>query len=565
MSSVDASTRMAAGRAVETAVVIVGAGPVGLALAVDLGWRGIDCVVVEQSFDLRDAIDANPRAAAVTPRTMEFCRRWGFAHRVTNAGFPIDFPFDVVYCTSLGGHLIGRQHFASMHDREPLPVSPENRERCPQTWFDPILAEEADRYDSVMILRGHRFDSFTDDTTRVTCQITDTTTGETSTVSSRFLVACDGGTSGIRRTLGVPVEGTGMLSSSVNAVLRIPDFVSQHDKGLAERFLFLDGGGTWGNLTVVDGRERWRFSVTRADAQLVDDRLRLDALIRRGLGAEVSYEVLSVVRWRRQESVAARFRVGNVFLAGDAAHVIPPNLGLGMNTGVGDSFDLGWKLAAALDGWAGLDLLDSYEIERRPVAIRNGEASTQAYRLWKQASEGIGDVTREGPAGEQARARVARFVENELPAGWQTLDLQMGYSYDGSPLCVADGTASPPQGDWGNYTQSARPGCRAPHVWIGEGRSTLDLFGRGYVLLRFDTTADISPLVSAATARAIPFTVVDVDSAEARVLYERTLVLVRPDGHVAWRSDSCPADCDELVAAVSGARRGGAESVVSAS
>jgi len=539
-----------------TPVVIVGAGPVGLALALDLSWRGIRSTLVEQASDQRGSIDANPRAAAISPRTMEFCRRWGFASRIRNAGFPRDFNFNIVFCTSLDGYLITTQYFPSMNDRAPIPVSPEFRERCPQTWFDPILSEELARYRQVTLLAGWRLESFENSGESVKVTIRDVEAGVTRQLTARYLVACDGPASSIRSALDIPTEGPGNLSDSLNVVLRIPGFLSKHDKGSAERYIFLDEKGRWAELSCIDGRDRWRFGITWADTALAGDQDRLNELISRALGPNMEYQKLSVVRWRRRDAIAAQYRVKNVFLAGDAAHVIPPNLGLGMNTGVGDSVDLGWKLAATLGGWGGSHLLDSYQAERRPVALRNAAASTFAYQVGKSATAGHPEVVEPGERGERGRAAVGRGIQEKLPAGWQTLNLQMGYRYDDSPICVPDGTPTP-EGDekTGVYVQTARPGARAPHVWLKEGVSILDIFGRGFVLLRFAPQLNVSRLADAARARQVPLQVVDLGSEEAYKAYGARLVLVRPDGHVAWRGDTVPEDAQNLVDIVRGAHQ----------
>jgi 2-polyprenyl-6-methoxyphenol hydroxylase-like FAD-dependent oxidoreductase len=541
--------------AIDVPILIVGAGPVGLALALDLGWRGIECLLVERSLDRRADIDAVPRAAAIAPRTMEFCRRWGFAERITNAGFPTNHPFNIVFCTSLDGYTVCVQEFDSMDDRQPLAVSPEFRERCPQMWFDPILAQEAARYTEIGRLDGWQLDSFRDEATHVTAMLSSVTDGAQREIRCRYLVACDGAASDVRAQLGVAAEGPGKLSDSLVVVLQTASFLKHHDKGPAERYLFLDETGRWAELSVVDGRERWRFGLTWASAEVSSDRSKVEAALRRALGPNVEYEILNIARWRRRDSVAERFKIGNVFLAGDAAHVIPPNLGLGMNTGVADSVDLGWKLAATLQGWGGEALLESYEAERRPAALRNAAASTRAYRVSQDAMTGHPDITESGERGEQARASVAEHLQRELSAGWQTLNLQLGYRYDDSPICIPDGTPAPAgDDDFGTYHQTARPGARAPHVWLGKDRSTIDLFGRGFVLLRLASTdLDVSELLAAAQSQGVPFELVDLDNPEVLAAYQRRLVLVRPDGHVAWRSDEPPADPNDLIKCIRGA------------
>lgn len=538
---------------IKVPVLIVGAGPVGLATALELGWRGIGCLIVDKEPDQEASINVHPKAAAVTPRTMEFCRRWGLAGQVRACGFPRDYTPNVVYCTTLTGHTLFTQRFDSMRDRKPLEQSPETRERCPQIWFDPILARGVARYPLVETRRPWQLESFDDDGQVVRARVTDLTTGEQSTVTCDYLIACDGPTSPIREMLGIASNGNGMLSYSVNAIIDVPGFLTHHDKGQAERYLFIDQRGTWANLTVIDGRERLRFTLIGTEAMLDRASLDMPAMIRAALGEKIPFDIVAIAPWRRREAIAERFRIGRVFLAGDAAHTIPPNLGMGMNTGLGDAVDLGWKIDAMLRGWGGSELLDSYEPERRPVAVHVAAASTEAYRRWMRVSEHHRDILDDGEAGNRARREVAREMSDALPDGWDTLGLQLGYRYDASPICVDDGSPQPPDdGRLGNYVQTARPGARAPHAWLADGRSTIDLFGRGFVLLRFNARRAVGALIEAAAGRRVPLTVIDVPDRHIKKLYEADLVLVRPDGHVAWRADVLPAQPEVLIDKVRG-------------
>jgi len=451
------------------------------------------------------------------------------------------------------GHLVFRQQFASMRDRAPLAQSPETRERCPQIWFDPILARALQRHACVNLRRPWKLESFEETGSAVVGRVRDLASGEMVEVAADYMVACDGPTSPIRQTLGITATGKGILSYSINAILDIPDFFRWHDKGPAERYLFLDGRGTWSNLTVIDGRTRFRFTLTGNDALLDRDSVDLHAAIRKTLGAEVPYDLIAIAPWRRREAIADQYRAGRILLAGDAAHTIPPNLGMGMNTGVGDAVDLGWKLEALLRGWGGPTLLDSYQVERRPVAVRTAEASTQAYKLWMTASADHGLLAEDGDVGTQARERVAKFLRSALPNGWDTLGLQLGYRYEDSPIIIPDGTAAPSDdGGLGHYVQTARPGARAPHFWLEDGRSSLDLFGRGFTLLSFEHTVSVMPLLDEAASLGVPFSVVNISDAAAAALYDAPLVLVRPDGHVAWRGDGASDSVAQVLSRVSG-------------
>jgi hypothetical protein len=227
--------------------------------------------------------------------------------------------------------------------------------------------------------------------------------------------------------------------------------------------------------------------------------------------------------------------------------------GHGLNTGLGDVFGLGWMLDAVLAGWGGDGLLDAYELERRPVAIRNGEASTRNFGHWLAGADYSG-VMGEGPEADEARRRVGEQMSAALHPEWHSLGVGMGYRHEGSPIILPDGTAPPPDPP-DEYVQTARPGHRAPHAWLADGRSTLDLFGEGFVLLQFGATpVSAGPLLNAAATRGVPISAAHIESSEIGALYERRLVLVRPDGHVCWRGDALPGNPGALLDVVRGAR-----------
>jgi hypothetical protein len=256
--------------------------------------------------------------------------------------------------------------------------------------------------------------------------------------------------------------------------------------------------------------------------------------------------------WRRSACTAERYRKGHVFLAGDAAHTTSPTGGHGLNTGIGDVFTLGWMLDAVLRGWGGDHLLDAYEQERRPVAIYNSSLSTQNFQNWLGAADWslVFDNTANGNA---ARKRIHKQLTESLQQEWFSHGVALGYRYDQSPIVIADGTP-PTVLEPSIYIQTARPGHRAPHAWLPDGRSTIDLFGNGFVVLRLGSNApDCSKLVDAGKSRNLPLEVVDIADPAIADLYERSLVLVRPDGHSAWRGDRLPADLSSLIDTIRGA------------
>ena len=534
-------------RRIEVPVLIVGGGPIGLTLALDLGWRGIECLLIEQgdgSIDL-------PRGAMVAARTMEFCRRWGIKDRIVSSGFPPGYKLDMVFCTSLAGHLLERDEYPSERDQRPPPESPEKRTWCPQLLFDPIIARAAGEQPGVSIRYSCRFDGFTEYPDRIVAAATDLASGEPVAIEALYLVACDGSASAVRKAAGIELEGAPVMSYSVNIFFRCPGFLAAHDKGEAERYLFVGTRGTWGNITVVDGNEEWRLTVIGTDARVDMSAFDARAEVMRAMGrSDVPFELIAVRPWRRSEAIAKDYRKGRVLLAGDAAHVMSPTGGFGMNTGVIDSVNLGWKLEAVLRGWGGAHLLDSYGPEQKPIARRNSEFSTRNFNAWVAAQGDCSLIFDDGPAGAQARRAVGTRLKDTLTSEWQCLGVQLGYRYEDSPICIEDGTPAPPD-DVSRYVPTARPGSRSPHAFLPDGRSTLDLFGRRFVLLRFGA-ADPGALAEAARERGVPLAVVDIAAPDIAALYQRELVLVRPDGHVAWRGDAA-FDAGHIIAVARGA------------
>jgi 2-polyprenyl-6-methoxyphenol hydroxylase-like FAD-dependent oxidoreductase len=532
-------------------VLIVGGGPVGLAFAGDLGWRGVRCLLIEQS----DGSIYQPRQDLVGIRTMEFCRRWGIVAAVEASPYPRDVRQDNVYVTSLAGYELGRERFPSMGEEKPPAVSPQKRERCPQNMFDPILRAFAASRTSAELRYRTRLLSLTQDADHVTAEVEDLARGYRYAIRARYLAGCDGARSVVRESLGIGMSGTPALTYTTNVIFRCPHLVWLHDKGEAYRFIILGREGAWATIVAINGRDQWRFSIIRGPQQRELTKQEIHAAIRRAVGLDFDYEILTVLPWVRRELVADRYSSGRGFILGDAAHAMSPTGGFGMNTGIGDAVDLSWKLAAVLEGWAGPALLDSYEGERRPVGVRNvTEASRNLARMLSPRPEAtLLDAT---PEGARARERLGREFSELMRHEWFTLGMHLGYRYDNSPICWPDGTSAPPD-DPRTYVPTARPGHRAPHAWLADGRSTLDLFGRALVLLGLGADASAAaPILRAAGTRKVPMQFAPLDEPHLLGLYQRKLVLVRPDGHVAWRDDRAPADPLALIDRIRGAASG---------
>jgi 2-polyprenyl-6-methoxyphenol hydroxylase-like FAD-dependent oxidoreductase len=502
-------------------------------MALELGRRGVGCLLVEKT----DGQIEHPRTGLIAVRTMEAFRRWGIADQVRNCGFPENYALSVVFCTSLSGFLLDRETYPAMADTATPPETPEKKQRCPQLWMQPILQRAVQQTPRVIVRNLHHMEELAQDDSGVSCRIRGINSSENSTVRAQYVIGCDGAGSGIRKTVGVPEEGR-LLGYSINILIRAPQLVSRHHMGEAERYIFVQPEGTWGNLTVVDGRDIWRLTVIGSDQKVDLARIDAVALVRRALGADdIPFTVLSVLPWRRSETLAATFSKGRVFLAGDAAHTMSPTGGMGMNTGIQEVLDLGWKMEAMLRGWGGVRLLDSYTAEQRPVAARNIAFSSQNFAAWLDApnTAAVCDATIEGA---RVRQVIGRRLREATRVEWESLGLQIGYRYEGSPICISDGTPAPPD-DFSHYVPTARPGSRAPHAWLSNGLSTLDLFGCGFTLLTFpgaDPEA-VTRLQGAFKRRLVPLVTYALSERSVAELYGQPLVLVRPDGHVAWRGD----------------------------
>ncbi|MSQ72089.1 MAG: 2-polyprenyl-6-methoxyphenol hydroxylase [Betaproteobacteria bacterium] len=529
-------------------VLVIGGGPVGLSLAIELAWRGIACMLVER----RDGSIPLPKMNGVGARTMEFCRRWGISDRVRNAGWPGTYPRRMQYVTSLRGEQLHCIDYGSDTERKLSGNSPEHFQRCPQTWFDPILREHAKSFAGNQLFYRTQLNSFEDRGDSVLATIMDRDSGVTREVTADYLIACDGAKSGVRDMLGITMEGSAQLSFEINIYFESDQVFRPGERPSVLSWLF-DGSGVWGGLSAIDGRKLWRLWLTQMPPDTDIAGFDKDRYVRAAIGEEIPFRVLGVLPWLRQQRVANEFRRGRVFLCGDALHNLTPTGGFGMNTGIQDAVDLAWKLQGVRAGWAPERLFDSYALERRPVAVRNVDEATFTFAKFLAVPK-YPALCEPGREGEAARAAMsAHIAANEFEREYRNEGIVLGYRYDPSPLCVPDGTP-PPEDTVTSYTQTARPGSRAPHALLADGRSTLDLFGASFVLLRLGAAAPpVEPLVNAARARKMPLAVVPIAEQHVLALYEQPLVLVRPDGHVAWRGAAVPANPQTIIDTARGA------------
>jgi 2-polyprenyl-6-methoxyphenol hydroxylase-like FAD-dependent oxidoreductase len=535
----------------ETDVAIVGAGPVGLAAAIELGQRGVRCIVVERN----DRVGYSPRAKTTNVRSREHLRRWGIADALRRAS-PIspNRPSTVVFATRMNGPLIARFENALNGSRVRNNLYSEEAQWVPQYVLEDVLRQCAQSLPDVTILFEIEFVSLTQTASGVAIQVRDVRRNRTATMQSRYLIGADGARSSVRDAIGVTMIGEGAYSRNFSIIFRAPDLSAQQIHGPAIMYWMLNEEMP-SLLGPMDEEGLWTFMITKLPASVDPATVDAGDLIRRGTGLrDLAIEVVGTDLWVAHRLVADHYSRGHVFLAGDACHLHPPFGGFGMNMGIGDAVDLGWKMAAHFAGWGGDDLLPTYEIERRPIhertiaeAVHNFDhTGTQIIRP---------DLEAPGAVGEATRSEVADLIEATKMREFKTLGIVLGMRYVNSPIIVADGSTPPPE-HFMLYVPSAHPGCLAPHLWLTDGSSLYDHFGPGFTLLITEGDEHAADrLAEAATKSNIPLKVLTPMNARLHQRYEARYALIRPDQHVAWRGNDIPADCEALLTHVTGARR----------
>jgi 2-polyprenyl-6-methoxyphenol hydroxylase-like FAD-dependent oxidoreductase len=535
----------------ESQVIIVGAGPVGLTLAIDLGRRGVRCVLLEQ----KEAPAFLPKMERCNARTMELYRRIGLADKIRAAGLRSDVPMDVFIITAMNEpplwHQVhpsvdaAREQFAQCRDGS-LPVEP--YQLISQYTLEPLLKSVAETLPSISVRYGCAFESFDQDETGITAHVR-TTAGAAETIRAAYLVGCDGGSSAVRKQLGIRLRGEGNLMEFRQALFHCPDLFDRipigPGPGRGRHYHAADAAASF--LIMQDSTKHFTLH-----ARVEDDAAMLrqfDAVI----GIQVPREMLSCAPWRHNLLLADRYGSGRVFLAGDAVHLVIPTGGLGMNSGVGDAFDLSWKLAGTLQGWGGPQLLRSYEIERRQIGERNVGASRYASlgrRKWRSL---CGPKIRENTAeGQAARDHLVHVADIEQRKSNEMIGAELGYRYVDSP--IIDNIPGGPEQPLRVYEPTTWPGARLPNVWLEPGVALQDRIPNdGYTLLRLGrSAADTGALEQAMRATGASLTVLDLANDNAREVYGYDLLLLRPDLHVGWRGNKAPDDANELAAVITG-------------
>jgi 2-polyprenyl-6-methoxyphenol hydroxylase-like FAD-dependent oxidoreductase len=545
----------------ECNVVIVGAGPCGLILAIELGRRGISTIVLEE----KTSPARFPAANATQARTMEHYRRLGFAERVRAEGLPPDYPTDIAYFTRFTGYELARFGLPSARAAREIVKTlsgswsaAELPHRCSQMYIEGVMREEAMALPSVSIRTGVRATAFRDTGTVVEVDVEAADGSNRHTLRTDYAVGADGARSLARKTLGFGFGGEAgvtrdFLGGRMFALhFRAPQFYDTIPHPRAWMYWTV-ARQRRSILASVNGRDEFAFHVQLKPGQQPDDVTDNDAkaMLHASIGTKLDIEIIARSTWNAGYTlVAEKFGRGRIWLGGDAVHLFTPTGGLGYNTAVEDAVNLGWKLAACVKGWGGPALLDSYETERQAIAKRNtafARGFADSVGLFVPAEE-LEDDT---PAGEAARKIAGDHLNHHVRFEFDIPGITFGGRYDGSPIVVADGTTPPPDAA-NTYFPSACPGGRAPHLWLDDGRSLYDALGFEFTLLRLGPKpADAAPFVSAAAALGIPLAILDLPKQDVRDLYEADFALIRPDQIVAWRGNSA-ADAAKVLRQAAG-------------
>ncbi|WP_324740430.1 FAD-dependent monooxygenase [Tsuneonella sp. CC-YZS046] len=534
----------------EVPVLIAGGGPVGMTLALNLARYGIRSMLVERNPETT----RHPKMDLTNGRSMELFHRLGIDEKLRDAGVPRENAFDILWITNMVGHDLHRFHYPSAAEKTRI-IREENDGshgaqaplRVSQIQIEPVLKAAIDENPLVDVRFNHRFEGFVENgADGVIAQIVHSDTEEVTEVRSRFVAGCDGGGSRVRRRLGIELEGEENVAGAYMVHFRTDD------RALLQRwgpiYHLQNGGGT-----IIAQNDRDIYTLQAWLLPGMDpDQMTPEGVLEGWVGTHFDYEILQANPWFAHFVVAEKYRENSTLLAGDSAHQFIPTGGYGMNSGIADSAALSWVLAARILGWGGERLLDAYDLERRPTAWWHLEASRRHMGVRIQISQiyaKAGDLLGDGPEADARRAEVARKIRELGNAENESWGVEYGYRYDQSPVIAHEPNA--PEIDPLTYAPTTWPGSRLPHVFLKDGTALFDKLGLFFTLVVVDD-ADTAPLERAASDLGIPLDVLKLRQPELSAIYERNLLLVRPDQHVAWRGDELPADPKALLELVVG-------------
>lgn len=530
-------------------ILIAGGGPVGMTLALVLARLGVPSLLVERQRETT----RHPKMDITNVRSMELFRRYGLADDLRAVAVPQANNFDVAWVTAMAGHELHRFRYPSVVEKRAQILSRndgsqplEPAMRVSQVVIEPVLKRAVLAEPLIQSRFGWAFEDCLQDADGVTAVVRDAATGQTETVHCDYLAGCDGGTSRVRASVGISLEGQTAVTQRYMVHFRS-----------AARDLLQRWGIAWhyqshfGTLIAQDDDAIWTLQ-TRPNAGEALDRVDPRALLTQFIGQPIAADILVANAWTPHLLVAQSYRMGRVLLAGDAAHQYIPTGGYGMNTGIGDAVDLGWKLAAVVRGFGGPALVEAYDAERRPVGLRNREASGAHTQVRIQIAQAYAAALVDGPldafddAGAERRSVLAARIAALGNAENESWGIELGYAYAGSAIVCGE-TDAAISTDHLVYRPTTVPGARLPHVFLVDGTALFDLLGPWFTLLSFGTAADAG-LVAAAAKRGLPMQTVRLDQPGLDGIYGAPQILVRPDQHVAWRGRSAGAQADGILA-----------------
>lgn len=501
-------------------VVVVGGGPVGLALAMELHHQGVACAVIEPRLEVSAL---RPRAKTTSARSMELFRRWGLADRLrANAPIPLDWSSDVVFCTTAAGAEITRFTGTLGLDLADDDLVAEAGQQVGQPVVEQTLRDALASAEDVALLFGRRAIGMVQEDEGVTVQVEDAE-GTTATVRARYVVGADGARSLVRAVAGATYEGGNAGRPNLSIVFSSKQLGALISDRAVHRWVLNPAApGVVGPLNLGD--VWWAIATGRPEEDSDADPV---AMVRAMVGAPIDVEVLGTDPWQARSLLATTYRKDRLLLVGDAAHQNPPWGGHGFNTGVGDAVNLGWKLAAVLHGWAPAELLDTYQTERRPVAAETIRVAAQNA---KTLSTELASPDLFGTAEDFAAARTAaaETVQRTKHGEFHCLGLVLGYGYGSHAAEQCD--------DDSYYRPVAAAGNRLPHHWLTPGDSLYDHLGTGFTVVGADT--DTAPIDIAAKRRGVPLVRIGRELIDSRKRYRADVLLIRPDQHIAWLGDA---------------------------
>lgn len=524
----------------DTKVLIVGAGPVGAILALELARHGTSCILLERSC----GVPRHPKMDFVNGRSMELLRRLGLTEEIRAVGVPIDQRFTFLWTRSFAQPPVASwshpsvaeslrtaaQHNDGRHTREPY-------QRVIGSRLEDIVRRRCREHPLIDFREGWRVDGVEQGSGVACVHAVRVADGEPTDITAAYVVGCDGASSAVRAAAGLEVDQLGPVSMNCNVYFRSSDpALLRHGR------FFLAVASTGVTLVSRDGGSTWTGVFPQPDGHPFEgDPV---PVLRERLGIDfVVDEVMSVANWENRLSVATAYRCGSVLVAGDAAHQFFPSGGHGANTGIGDAIDLGWKLSAVLDGWGGPALLDSYEAERRPVALFNREMCFAVMEVWRRFM-----LLERGGASP---AQLSGYLSHQA-FHVDNLGIHTGGRYHRSPIVCSEPADEEPAWHSDRIEPTTWPGGRAPSMRLANGEEIFDRLGAAFTLVDLSSRRAGSPLIERAAQLRVPVSYLEIDDPGVRDIWQRDLVLVRPDEHVAWRGNAVPADLDHLLLTVSG-------------